>query len=156
MHKIPESERNEYFYWNMLPLKAICTFYQFSNLYFQLQFTLGQELNNVLMYYVYWSIWILISVLMIYSYCSDKSQVYRIILQILVIRNMLSFLNFEERTITDLLSLYYMIITQVNVLYIFEFCVLAVEPFSLGLFHNLIVDLVINYRITAFVTGWPD
>lgn len=78
------------------------------------------------------------------------------ILHLVVIRNLLPYLNLEQRNYDDFLKLLLFILMQMPVMMILQICVCVVERVYISLFYVLVVDFVLNWRVLQMIADWQQ
>lgn len=63
--------------------------------------TLGSEYRNMNMLYCYWPVWLIQVVVMAYSHFREKPNLIRFLNLIIILRNIIPWLNFEDRKTFD-------------------------------------------------------
>lgn len=108
-------------------------------------------------YAIYWVIWFLITGLMVYSYKKDKPQVYRYILHLVMIRNIMPIINLEDREYnSNLVNIIFLIQMHFTFVIILEIFVCLVERALISIIYVIIVDIIVTYRFTVLGSNWPD
>lgn len=121
-----------------------------------MQWVLQDPFNVQYMYWVYWSLWFVTTALLVYAIRKNSPIAFRILLQMVMIRNILPFINIEEKRHKNLMNFVSWIQMQVPYVIFIEMVVIITEPIQISPIYSLVIDVVYNYRIIAMVSGWPD
>lgn len=82
---------------NLFAIKMGCWIVTSSNLFFMLGDTLGKVYANEIWYWIYWGLWIAMTIVLIFSHIKEKPHLVRFVVNILIIRNIVPWFNFEDR-----------------------------------------------------------
>lgn len=129
-------------------------FCSMTNVLFQISWATGDHFNIKFMHAIYWAIWLVYTGLLIYSSKFKKPWLMRIILHLVVARNLLPYMSFEKRKYDDFLKMLLFILMQMPYMMLLEICVCLVETVYISVFYVLAVDFVINWRVVVMIAEW--
>ena len=154
MKLLPENKKDDQMYWNIQPIKGLCILISASNFFFQIIWLRGDHFGNKYMHAVYWLIWILYTSMIVYSQKYKKPQLFRIILQLVVIRMLLPYFNIEKRNYDDFLKLLLFFFMQLPYMIILEIFVCLFEKVWVSVIYIFVLTFLINWRVIVMTSDW--